>query len=79
MFLFEIVLVLAAACGLMAAVFWVRVATSRSLNMAGRLDGTEKLVERANRRAFTAAAIATGLTLLLAVAAYIIGRGVDAF
>ena len=79
MLLVNIIVVLAAGCGLLAAILWVRVATSRSLEMAGRLDGTEKLFERANRRALAGAAIATGVTVLLAVAAYLIGRGAGAF
>ena len=75
---FELLLVLAAASGLIAVGFWVRVATSRSLDMAGKLDGTEKLVERANRRALTVALTATVVTVLAAVAAYLVGRGVGA-
>lgn len=71
---FDFLFVLAAASGLIAAGFWVRVAASRSLKAAGELDGTEKLVERTNRRALAGAMIASGLTALLAAAAYLIGR-----
>jgi hypothetical protein len=79
MVLFDLLLVLTAISGLLAAGFWVRVAMSKSLEMAAKLDGTEKLAQRGNRRAATAALIASGLTALLAVAAYIAGRGAGMF
>ena len=79
MVLFDLLLVLTAISGLLAAVFWVRVAMSNSLEMAGKLDGTEELVERANRRATTVALIASGLTALLAVTTSLAGRGAGIF
>lgn len=78
MLVFNILLVLTAVNGLLAALFWVRVAASPSLDVAGRLDGTEKIFERANRRAIAGAWIATGLTVVLAAGAYLIGRSAGA-
>ena len=76
---FELSLVVTALFGAMAAVFWMRVAASRSLRAAGKLDGTERLAVRDNRRAFRYAVLASALTLLLAVAALVAGRGAGAF
>jgi hypothetical protein len=67
----DILLMLAAIAGILAMVSWVRVASSRSMREASHLDGTEKLAERANRRALSFALVATVLTVLLAVAAYL--------
>ena len=75
MLLFRFLLVLTSLSALLAAVYWVRVAASRSLHKAGKLDGTERLFERANRRALIGAAAASGLTLLLAAAAFLAGGG----
>ena len=73
--LFEILLGLAVLSGLLAAVFWVRVASSRSLNEVFKLDGTEKLAERSNRRAYRAALIASALCVGLITLAYLAGGG----
>jgi len=78
MFAFQALLVLTAVSGLLAAVFWVRVAASRSLDMASRLDGTERLAHRSNRRALSCALIASGLTVLIALAAFLVGNGAGA-
>lgn len=75
MLIFNVSLVVTALFGAMAAIFWLRVAASRSLREAGKLDGTEKLAARENRRAFRSAVVATTLTLLAAAAAYLLGRG----
>jgi hypothetical protein len=75
---FDALLIAAAAAGLIAAGFWVRVAASRSLIAAAELDGTEKLVARANRRALSGALIASGLTLLLLAIAVAAGRSAGA-
>jgi ABC-type spermidine/putrescine transport system permease subunit I len=72
--IFETAIVLAALSGLVAAVFWVRVASNRSLSEASRLDGTEKLAERSNRRAYRAAVIASALCAALVVLACLAGR-----
>lgn len=77
--IFETLIALAAFSGLVAAVLWVRVASSRSLNEAFKLDGTEKLAERANRRAQRAAMIASALCAGLAALAYLAGRAAGAF
>ena len=74
MLVFDMLLVFTAMTGTLAAVAWVRVASSRSVNEAFRLDGAEKLAERANRRAFNVALIASVLTVLLAAAAFLMGR-----
>ena len=79
MFPFHALLVLTALAGLLAAGCWVRVSASRSLSMTHRLDGTERLASRANRRALIAAAIASALTMLLALAAYLTGRTLGVF
>ena len=47
--------------------------------MTHRLDGTERLASRANRRALIAAVIASALTMLLALAAYLTGRTLGVF
>ena len=78
MLAFDFLLVLTAVGGLLAVVFWVRVASSRSLSEIFKLDGAEKLAERGNRRAFTIALIASVLTVLLAAAAYLVGSNVGA-
>jgi hypothetical protein len=70
---FQILLVLAAVSGLLAAVFWVRVAASHSLDLAGRLDGTERRTHRSNRRALSGALIVSGLAVLLAAGAFLAG------
>jgi hypothetical protein len=75
---FQLLIVLATLSGLVAAVFWVRVASNRSLSEASRLDGTEKLAERSNRRAYRAAVIASALCALLVGLAYLAG-GTGAF
>lgn len=74
MLLFNILLVVTAVSALLAAVFWLRVASSRSLNAAFKLDGTEELSRRANRRAFNWALAASIVTLLLVGATYFAGR-----
>ena len=74
----ETLAVLAALSGLVAAVFWVRVASNRSLSEASRLDGTEDLAARSNRRAYRAAVIASALCAGLAALAYLVGRGTGA-
>lgn len=70
---FDILLLLTAVSGVVAAISWVRVASSGSLTAASKLDGTEKLAERANRRALNAALMASAITIGLAVAALWIG------
>lgn len=79
MLVFDLLLVLAGLCGLVAAVLWVRVASSHSLNQASMLDGTGRLTERSNRRARRAALVASGICLLLAAAACLAGRGAEVF
>jgi hypothetical protein len=74
----DALLVLAGVAGLLAAAFWVRVAASRSLLVAAELDGTEKLVARANRRALAGAMLASGLTVLLLASAFVAGRSAGA-
>jgi hypothetical protein len=77
--MFEILLALAALSGLLAAVSWVRVASNRSLSEAFKLDGTEKLAERSNRRAYRVAVIASTLCALLAALAFLADRGTFGF
>jgi hypothetical protein len=74
----ETLIVLVAFSGLVAAVFWLRVASNRSLSEASRLDGTENLTEQSNRRAYRAAVIASALCAGLAALAYLVGRGTGA-
>ena len=60
MLAFDVLLVLTAHGRIAGRVIaWARVASSRSVNEAFKLDGTEKLAERANRRAFNLALIAS--------------------
>lgn len=79
MVLFRLLLVLTFLSAVLAVVYWVRVAASHALYKASKLDGTEQLFERANRRALAGAAVASALTLLLAAAAFLAGRGAGAF
>ena len=79
MFGFDLLIVLTLVSAAVAGVFWLRVLASNSLKMAGKLDGTEELAERANRRALSGARAATVLTLVLAFAAYMAGKGAGAF
>jgi hypothetical protein len=79
MLVFYLLVILTGLSALLAAVSWVRVAASHSLHRASELDGTERLFERANRRALTRAAAASGLTLLLAAAVLVAGRSAGAF
>ena len=72
MLAFDILLLVTVMVGMLAVVAWARVASSRSVNEAFRLDGTERLAERANRRAFNLALIATVLTVLSAAAAFLL-------
>jgi hypothetical protein len=70
---FEILLLLTAVSGLSAAACWVRVASSGALKAAAKLDGTEKQADKANRRALSAALIASSITVGVAAAALWIG------
>lgn len=72
MLAFDILLVVTAIVGMLAVVAWIRVASNRSVNEAFRLDGAEKLAERANRRAFNLALIATAMTVVSAGAAFLV-------
>lgn len=75
----NVLAVLAVASGLLTAAFWLRVAASPSLRSAARLDGTEPMAERANRRALAGAFALSALTVLIAVAAYLAARDGGAF
>ena len=79
MLVFDLLLLATGIGVLTAAVFWVRVAASHSMRIIYRLDGTERIAERANRRAFNWALTASGLTVVLAIAAYLAGRSAGAF
>jgi len=78
MSLAEALLVFASLSGLLAVALWVRVAASHSLLTSGKLDGTEKLAERANRRALSRALIASAVAVALVLAAYFVGGGIGA-
>ena len=79
MLVFDLLILLTGISALLALLYWVRVAASHSLHRASKLDGTERLFERANRRALGRAAAASGLTLLLAAAVLVAGRSAGAF
>lgn len=68
-----ILLGLAAISALLAAILWVRVASSSRLLDIARLDGTEPLFERSNRRALMGAAIASAAAITLAALGYLVG------
>ena len=70
---FEILLLLTAVGGLVAAACWVRVASSGALKAAAKLDGTEPQAGKANRRALSVALTASSITVGLAAAALWLG------
>jgi len=78
MLAFDLLLIATIVGVLASAVFWARVAMNHSMKAIFRLDGTERLAERANRRALSAAVTVSALTAILAVAAYLAGRSAGA-